>query len=495
MELVKMNRRVRQKLCTSALTGKQYAHELIQVAFGKLHVIIFFFDLAVIQAAPDEYRPSKPLENARAQKFVGSLAGSPLPATWAMAKEISAVITWKNKTLGEYWSCIERVLTLSPGISPYLILDYSRKVIWFLHEGLNIGKVYANTAILQDPNSINDPSLQAVLRIITNRLETYPETFFKLSRKFVGFTDETTNGVSRLISMQANRKYLFPGYNTSHDVKTRWTTLHIDHYFLPKLLIRATRIERKTVVVVGYGPTGKKCVDGFRKAGAHVWVVNLISINDCGIDMKGLRAYPGVHLMALFNLWVSRGYLKNMNVVHIFPKIPDEEVVAECVIKLLRAKHTPNAQISEVLNQFSEEQKEYVTRYICSNGEKESKSVSSLFDDYLKSWVCALQGDFAQRLSHPSSKLLKEYIAAIDGVMNKRYLNAVGEGKVIDGVQCTPDSVELLPQQRDMKPRLRIVVHEGRNHEVRELVKNAGLELYSLKRIRITGYRLPSYLE
>ncbi|KAF6146050.1 hypothetical protein GIB67_033409 [Kingdonia uniflora] len=30
MELVKLNRRVRQKLCTSALTGKQYVHELIQ---------------------------------------------------------------------------------------------------------------------------------------------------------------------------------------------------------------------------------------------------------------------------------------------------------------------------------------------------------------------------------------------------------------------------------------------------------------------------------
>ncbi|KAF6164519.1 hypothetical protein GIB67_025345 [Kingdonia uniflora] len=30
MELAKMNRRVRQKLCTSTLTGKQYVHELIQ---------------------------------------------------------------------------------------------------------------------------------------------------------------------------------------------------------------------------------------------------------------------------------------------------------------------------------------------------------------------------------------------------------------------------------------------------------------------------------
>lgn len=36
---------------------------------------------------------------------------------------------------------------------------------------------------------------------------------------------------------------------------------------------------------------------------------------------------------------------------------------------------------------------------------------------------------------------------------------AISEGTVIDGVHCTPDSVELLPRQPDVsRPRLRIVV-------------------------------------
>ena len=51
------------------------------------------------------------------------------------------------------------------------------------------------------------------------------------------------------------------------------------------------------------------------------------------------------------------------------------------------------------------------------------------------------------------------YIVAIDGVVNKRHLIAISEGTVIDGVHCTPDAVELLPQQPDIsRPRLRIVV-------------------------------------
>ncbi|KAF7112859.1 hypothetical protein RHSIM_RhsimUnG0185600 [Rhododendron simsii] len=142
--------------------------------------------------------------------------------------------------------------------------------------------------------------------------------------------------------------------------------------------------------------------------------------------------------------------------------------------------------------------------YICSSGEKETKSVISLFDDYLKSWdkrnpgqskprlftvgrldvstsgliIVTNDGEFAQKLSHPSSNFSKEYIATVNGKVNQRHLIAISEGTVIDGTHCTPDAVELLPQQPDIsRPRLRIVVHEGRNHEVRELVKNAGLEI------------------
>ncbi|GKA46134.1 putative ribosomal large subunit pseudouridine synthase SVR1, chloroplastic [Tanacetum coccineum] len=156
--------------------------------------------------------------------------------------------------------------------------------------------------------------------------------------------------------------------------------------------------------------------------------------------------------------------------------------------------------------------------YICSSGESQTKSVISLFDDYMKSWdkrnpgqpkprlftvgrldvattgliIVTNDGEFAQKISHPSSGLSKEYIATIDGAVHKRHLIAISEGTVVDGVRCIPDAVELLPQQPDKsRSRLRIVVHEGRNHEVRELVKSAGLQIYSLKRIRIGAFRLP----
>lgn len=63
------------------------------------------------------------------------------------------------------------------------------------------------------------------------------------------------------------------------------------------------------------------------------------------------------------------------------------------------------------------------------------------------------------------------YIAAVDGVVNKKHLVAISEGTVIDGVHCTPDSVELLPKQPDMsRPRLRIVVSIMSLHRIRNVM-------------------------
>ena len=51
------------------------------------------------------------------------------------------------------------------------------------------------------------------------------------------------------------------------------------------------------------------------------------------------------------------------------------------------------------------------------------------------------------------------YIATIDGSVNKRHLITISEGTVVEGVQCAPDIVELLPPQPDLsRPRIRIVV-------------------------------------
>ncbi|EFJ46367.1 hypothetical protein VOLCADRAFT_93239 [Volvox carteri f. nagariensis] len=96
-------------------------------------------------------------------------------------------------------------------------------------------------------------------------------------------------------------------------------------------------------------------------------------------------------------------------------------------------------------------------------------------------------GHWANRVIHPSSGLTKEYVVGLGRDASRPQLQALAAGTEVAGTFVSPVEVEVLGDSR----RLRIVVQEGKKHEVRELVKAAGLELTSLKRVRIGGFRLP----
>lgn len=68
------------------------------------------------------------------------------------------------------------------------------------------------------------------------------------------------------------------------------------------------------------------------------------------------------------------------------------------------------------------------------------------------------------------------------------------EGCVVEGVRVVPVYVDLAGIDPGSKMRLRIVVNEGRNREVRRLIESVGLECLQLKRVRIGALELPSDL-
>lgn len=99
-------------------------------------------------------------------------------------------------------------------------------------------------------------------------------------------------------------------------------------------------------------------------------------------------------------------------------------------------------------------------------------------------------GDWANKVIHPSSGVTKEYQVTVSVGATRSQLEKLAAGTEVAGTQVVPLEVEVLGDPR----RLRVVVQEGKKHEVRELVKAAGLDLTSLKRVRIGGFRLPADL-
>ena len=89
-------------------------------------------------------------------------------------------------------------------------------------------------------------------------------------------------------------------------------------------------------------------------------------------------------------------------------------------------------------------------------------------------------GDFAARLSHPSAELEKEYIVDTSTAMPRELADDFMKGIRGDGVfyKCV-DAVELNSH------RMRIILAEGKNREIRRVFESREVGIKRLMRIRI----------
>jgi len=103
-------------------------------------------------------------------------------------------------------------------------------------------------------------------------------------------------------------------------------------------------------------------------------------------------------------------------------------------------------------------------------------------------------GDWAHTVKHPSSGLTKEYSVTVDRRPGRVEMEKLTCGCDIDGVHVTPVVVAIDDSDASKRNRLRIVLAEGKNREVRRLIEAAGMQVNVLRRVRMGGYRLPRSL-
>lgn len=93
-------------------------------------------------------------------------------------------------------------------------------------------------------------------------------------------------------------------------------------------------------------------------------------------------------------------------------------------------------------------------------------------------------GDFAYRLTHPRHEISKCYLALVDGVPSGHELNALRRGVMIDGRTTAPAKVWCTPLNPEVS-EMEIVIHEGRNRQVRRMCEAVGHPVRALKRIAV----------
>jgi pseudouridine synthase len=91
-------------------------------------------------------------------------------------------------------------------------------------------------------------------------------------------------------------------------------------------------------------------------------------------------------------------------------------------------------------------------------------------------------GPLAHRLAHPRYGVEKTYVAAVEGDPNDMALAALRDGIELEDGRTAPARVRRLA-----RGRVELVIHEGRNHQVRRMLEAVGHPVNHLHRSAYAG--------
>lgn len=98
-------------------------------------------------------------------------------------------------------------------------------------------------------------------------------------------------------------------------------------------------------------------------------------------------------------------------------------------------------------------------------------------------------GDLTYKITHPSNMVSKKYIAIVEGIPSKRELEQFRRGLFIDGKKTSEAKVEIL-RRYESDSILEIVIHEGRNRQIKKMCESINHPVKKLKRVSIGDIEL-----
>ena len=98
-------------------------------------------------------------------------------------------------------------------------------------------------------------------------------------------------------------------------------------------------------------------------------------------------------------------------------------------------------------------------------------------------------GDFANKLTQPSSEVPKTYIANVEGGIEKEDLDTLRDGIILDGVKLNKSRIKVLKFENNIT-RLEITILEGKNRQIHRMFESIGKQVIFLKRTMIGDLRL-----
>lgn len=198
--------------------------------------------------------------------------------------------------------------------------------------------------------------------------------------------------------------------------------------------------------------------------------------------------------------WISQGRIKvNGKVAEIGARVSDEDKIIVDGKKLAPQK---KIRLDRRVLLYNKPEDEICTR-------KDPEGRPTVFDKLppLKHgrWVSigrldintsglllfTTDGELANRLTHPSSMVEREYAVRVMGEVTPQMVQSMHEGIIIDDHLCRFTDIQFYAGE-GINQWYHVVIMEGRNREVRKLWESQGLKVSRLKRVRFGPIFIPS---
>lgn len=134
-----------------------------------------------------------------------------------------------------------------------------------------------------------------------------------------------------------------------------------------------------------------------------------------------------------------------------------------------------------------------------SSDDKGRKTVVDLIDtniriypvgrlDYDTTGIIILtnDGELTNLITHPKSNINKTYIAKVKGLIGKKEINKLENGVYIDNKKTSKAKARIKKYDKKSDTSIvELVIHEGKNHQVKKMFESIGYEVLKLKREKI----------
>lgn len=132
----------------------------------------------------------------------------------------------------------------------------------------------------------------------------------------------------------------------------------------------------------------------------------------------------------------------------------------------------------------AKDEKDRKTIYDVINLPERLFSVGRLDYDTEGLLILTNDGEFANKISHPSFHIEKEYKVTVEGEVLESEMAVLRKGVVIDGIRMPTAKVKWLSYEKGFT-KLSVIIDEGQNRQIRKMFEAIGKTIKLLKRVRI----------